>query len=62
MPRKPIGPDRGVHDGEPPAAAPGHNGDPISRAVILRTALAIVDRDGVDGLSIRASATHPVDV
>ncbi len=53
MPRKPTGPDRGVHDGDPPAAAPGHNGDPISRAVILRTALAIVDRDGVDGLSMR---------
>jgi AcrR family transcriptional regulator len=32
---------------------PGHDGDQLSRSVILQTALAIVDRDGADRLSMR---------
>ena len=52
MPRQPIGTKTGV-DGDQPAAAPGQDGDQLSRSVILQTALAIVDRDGVDGLSMR---------
>jgi len=43
------------------AAAHRDNGQ-LNRPVILQAALSIVDRDGVDGLSMRASATHPVDV
>jgi AcrR family transcriptional regulator len=52
MPRQPIGTDAGV-DVDRPAAVPGHDGDQLNRSVILQTALAIVDRDGVDGLSMR---------
>jgi AcrR family transcriptional regulator len=53
MLRQPTGPDAGADDGNPPLAVPGQDGGQLSRSVILQTALAIVDRDGVDGLSIR---------
>ena len=52
MAEQPIGPDASVDDGDPSAAA-GRNNGQLSRSVILQTALAIVDRDGVDGLSMR---------
>jgi AcrR family transcriptional regulator len=45
MTRRPTGPDADADAG-------GNNGQ-LSRSMILRTALAIVDRDGVDRLSMR---------
>ena len=47
--------DRGAgnDDGDPPSPPPGQDSSQLSRSVILQTALAIVDRDGVDGLSMR---------
>ena len=53
MTRQPSGPDAGADGGDPPVAVPGQDSDQLSRSVILQTALAIVDRDGVDGLSMR---------
>lgn len=53
MLRQPTGPDAGPDGGNPPLAVSGQDGGQLSRSVILQTALAIVDRDGVDGLSIR---------
>ncbi len=52
MPRHPTGPDAGADDGDPSVAAGGNNGQ-LSRSMILQTALGIVDRDGVDRLSMR---------
>ena len=52
MAKQPIGPDASVVDGGPSEAA-GRNNGQLSRSVILQAALAIVDRDGVDGLSMR---------
>jgi AcrR family transcriptional regulator len=46
-------PDAGADGGEPSVAVPGQDSAELSRSVILQTALAIVDRDGVDGLSMR---------
>src|SRR6478672_3488849 len=53
MTRQPIGPDAVIDDGNSPLAVAGQDSDQLSRSVILQTALAIVDRDGVDGLSMR---------
>ncbi len=53
MTRLPTGPEAGADEGAPPAAAAGRNNGQLTRSVILQTALAIVDRDGLDGLSIR---------
>src|SRR6478735_1325908 len=53
MPRRPTGPDADPDHGDPPLAAPGRNNGQLSRSMILQAALAIVDRDGVDGLSMR---------
>ena len=53
MTRQPIGPDAVIGDGDSPVAVAGQDSDQLSRSVILQTALAIVDRDGVDGLSMR---------
>ena len=53
MTRPPSGPDAGADDGDPPVAVPGQDSAELSRSVILQTALAIVDRDGADRLSIR---------
>src|ERR1700692_2662619 len=38
---------------DPSAAATRLDGRPVSRSVILQPALRIIDRDGVDGLSMR---------
>ncbi len=53
MTREPTGPDAGADDGVAFVAAAGRNNGQLSRSMILQTALAIVDRDGVDGLSMR---------
>ena len=45
-------PDGDTDDGDPSLAVPDHDGQ-LSRSMILQTALAIIDRDGVDGLSMR---------
>ncbi|WP_327150106.1 TetR/AcrR family transcriptional regulator C-terminal domain-containing protein [Nocardia sp. NBC_01329] len=37
-------------------AAAGHRDSPVTRAAVLNAALGIVDRDGVDGLSMRRLA------
>lgn len=51
MTRQSEGPDGGTDD-EGPSAAGSDNGQ-LNRSMILHTALRIVDRDGVDGLSMR---------
>ena len=53
MTRRPIGPDVGADDGDGPVTAAGRNMGQLSRSMILQTALSIVDRDGVDRLSMR---------
>src|SRR6202171_2711719 len=53
MTRQPIGPDAGGHDGDPSVSAARRNNGQLTRSMILQAALAIVDRDGVDGLSMR---------
>src|ERR1700731_4654683 len=49
MTRQPTGPDAGDLSG----AAPRRNNSQLNRSMILQAALAIIDRDGVDGLSMR---------
>jgi AcrR family transcriptional regulator len=51
MTRPSTGPDAGADDEEPSAA--GKDNGQLNRSMILQTALKIVDRDGVDGLSMR---------
>ena len=51
MARESTGPDAGADDED--ATADGTNHGQLNRSVILQTALRIVDRDGVDGLSMR---------
>jgi AcrR family transcriptional regulator len=53
MTRQPAGPDAGADGGELSIAADRRNNGQLTRSMILQAALAIVDRDGVDGLSIR---------
>ena len=50
---QPTGPDADGHHDYPSVAAAGRNNGELSRSMILQTALAIVDRDGVDRLSMR---------
>jgi DNA-binding transcriptional regulator YbjK len=38
---------------ELPAAPAGQPDGPVSRSMILQAALTIIDRDGIDGLSMR---------
>jgi AcrR family transcriptional regulator len=52
MTRRPTGPDAGPDDGDGSVAA-GRNNAQLTRPLILQAALAIVDRDGVDRLSMR---------
>ena len=52
MTSQPIGPDPGAIHGDRPVVVPGHDSE-LSRAVILQAALAIVERDGVDRLTMR---------
>jgi AcrR family transcriptional regulator len=53
MTRQPNGPDAGADDGDPSVAAVRRNNGQLTRSIILQTALSIVDRDGVDRLSMR---------
>jgi AcrR family transcriptional regulator len=53
MTRRPTGPDASADDGDPSVAGGGEASSRLTRSRILQTALAIVDRDGVDGLSMR---------
>jgi AcrR family transcriptional regulator len=53
MTRQPTGPDAGGHHGDPSAAAARRNNRQLTRSMILQSALSIVDRDGVDRLSMR---------
>src|SRR6476620_1601632 len=53
MTTRPTGPDAGADDGDRSVAVPGQDSGQLTRSVILQTALVIVDRDGVDGLSMR---------
>src|SRR6202790_5838516 len=53
MTRQPTGPDAGAAGGAPSAAAALPNYGQLTRSIILQTALSIVDRDGVDRLSMR---------
>jgi AcrR family transcriptional regulator len=51
MTRQSARPDTGAPDKDPSDA--GRDNGQLSRSMILQTALRIVDRDGVDGLSMR---------
>ncbi len=51
MARQSTGPDANADDDD--ATAAGTNHGQLNRSMILQTALRIVDRDGVDGLSMR---------
>ena len=53
MTTRPTGPGAGADDGDRSVAAARRNNGQLTRSMILQTALAIVDRDGVDGLSMR---------
>ena len=53
MTRQPTGPAAGADDGDPSVAAARRNNGQLTRSKILQAALSIVDRDGVDGLSMR---------
>ena len=53
MSRRPTGPDAGADDGDPSVAAARRNNGQLTRSMILQSALEIVDRDGVDRLSMR---------
>src|SRR6476619_12201 len=53
MTRPPTGPAAGANDFGPSAAAARRNNGQLTRSMILQAALSIVDRDGVDRLSMR---------
>jgi AcrR family transcriptional regulator len=53
MTKQPTGPDVAVDDADPSVAAAGPGNGQVTRPLILQTALTIIDRDGVDGLSMR---------
>ncbi len=53
MPNQPTGPDGAKDDDDPSVAAAGPDSGQVTRPLILQTALAIIDRDGVNGLSMR---------
>ena len=53
MTRQPTGPDAGADDGDASVTATRGTTGQLTRSMILQTALSIVDRDGVDGLSMR---------
>ena len=52
MTKQRTSPDSGADRIDPTAAAAPTDG-PVSRSVILQAALRIIDRDGIDGLSMR---------
>jgi AcrR family transcriptional regulator len=49
----PTGPGAGADGDHGSGGAASERNGPISRSLILQTALGIIDRDGVDGLSMR---------
>ena len=51
--KQPTGLDETTDGAGPSVTVGGADGRPITRSLILQTALEIVDRDGVDGLSMR---------
>jgi AcrR family transcriptional regulator len=53
MTKQPTVPDAGADGSDPSTAATGRYDGQVSRSVILQSALRIIDRDGVDGLSMR---------
>ena len=53
MTTPPTGPDAGFDAEDPPVAVARPHDGQLTRSVILQAALAIVDRDGVDKLSMR---------
>jgi AcrR family transcriptional regulator len=53
MTTRPTGPDAGADDDDRSVAAASTNNGQLTRSIILQAALAIVDRDGVDKLSMR---------
>jgi AcrR family transcriptional regulator len=53
MTKQRSGPDTGADSIDPSASSAGQTDGPVSRSVILRAALGIIDRDGIDGLSMR---------
>ena len=46
-------PDAHADGSDPSTAVTGRDDGQVSRSVILQSALRIIDRDGVDGLSMR---------
>ena len=53
MTKQPIVPDAGADGIDPSAVVSGREDGQVSRSRILQSALRIIDRDGVDGLSMR---------
>ena len=53
MTKQPIVPDAGADRIDPSAVVSGREDGQVSRSRILQSALRIIDRDGVDGLSMR---------
>jgi AcrR family transcriptional regulator len=53
MTKEPTGPGVAADDDDPSVATAGSHNGQITRPLILQTALRIIDRDGVDGLSMR---------
>ena len=53
MTNQPTGHDEGADDADPLAASAGPDNGQVTRPLILQTALTIIDRDGVDSLSMR---------
>ncbi len=50
---QPTGPSGSRHAGEPDSNEGDEESSPITRAAVLANALEIIDRDGVEGLSMR---------
>ena len=53
MTKQRTAPETGAPGIDPPAAAAGQTDGPVSRSMILQAALGIIDRAGIDGLSMR---------
>jgi AcrR family transcriptional regulator len=53
MTRERAVPNRGADGTDPSDASGGQDEGPVSRSMILQAALRIIDRDGIDGLSMR---------
>ena len=53
MTKQRTAPDAGADGIDPSAASAGQTDGPVSRSMILQVALRIIDRDSIDGLSMR---------